>query len=76
MPIFVKRSFLTALLLISATGCTRSNQMTTDNIYRAIYDMSTQEQALKEGYPSGGPDPDIPSYEEYKFDLQDKGKDR
>lgn len=72
MPIFLKRSFLTALLIISATGCARNNQMTTDDFYRAMYDMSTQEQALRQGYPSGGPDPDIPSYEEYKFDLQDR----
>ncbi len=70
MPVVLKICLISALLLFAA-GCTNKHLMTADNFYRAIYDMSTQEQALKEGYPSGGPGLDIPSYEEYRSGLQE-----
>lgn len=67
---FFKISLLTVLLMSCVVGCTTSRFMTTENFYRAIYDISTQGQALKDGYPSSGPGQDIPSYDEYKANLK------
>jgi outer membrane protein assembly factor BamE (lipoprotein component of BamABCDE complex) len=70
MHSFLKISLLMVLLMACVAGCTTSNFITADNFYRGIYDISTQSQALKDGYPSSGLDQDIPSYEEYKAGLK------
>ena len=70
MRFFLKISLLMVLLMACVTGCKSSSLITADNFYRGIYDISTQGQALKDGYPSSGVDQDIPSYEEYKAGLK------
>lgn len=69
MSFDLKMMIVLLFLLTLVLGCSGMNAITADDFYRGIYDITVQDPKFRTPGRIGQSINDIPSYDEYKFDL-------